>query len=176
MTKPTDETCHVAIIGGSERTDVPIIIASGMLEFLTECGLRWLLAAISAHRHPYVLKEFCEAHSPDLYICAVGMNPGLSGFVAAYTNSTACPVISVALPNAEVDPDGSKCLTAMCMQPPGVPVLVAGVGKTGLVNAAYAAAFILGLTDPEIQIKVKTCIPFHRPLPNLNVQVLDTAA
>ena len=39
--------------------------------------------------------------------------------------------------------------------PGGIPVATVAVGKAGAKNAAYLAAQIIALTDPEIDAKVK---------------------
>ena len=166
--KPADDAYDVAIIVGSEKSDVPVVTTSLMLSFLDGCRVRWRLAAISAHRHPDELLAFCRESGAGVFICAVSMNPGLPGAVAAATNQER-PVIGVALPNANCDPDGSKCLAAMCMQPPGVPVLVAGVGNPGLINAAYAAAQIFAQDDMNIRERLAAHIESRRPVAKLNI-------
>ena len=40
-------------------------------------------------------------------------------------------------------------------KPGGIPVATVAVGKAGAKNAAYLAAQIIALTDPEIDAKVK---------------------
>ena len=41
------------------------------------------------------------------------------------------------------------------MMPGGIPVATVAVGKAGAKNAAYLAAQILALTDPELDALVK---------------------
>lgn len=176
MTETAHTIYDVIVIVGSEKSDVPVVIASGMLQILTKCGVRWRLAAISAHRHAASLRDFINMNSPCVFICAVGMMPGLPGTVAAHTYEDGCPVIGVALANAEVDPDGSKALGVMALQPPGVPVLVAGVGKAGLINAAHAATQMIGLTNLKVRDALERYIQESTPSPSFNIQVPDTTS
>ena len=57
------------------------------------------------------------------------------------------PVIGVPLDEYGID----SCL----YMPPGVPVLLTGVGKSGLKNAAMAAAQILAVNDRAASLALK---------------------
>lgn len=141
----------VAIIIGSE-SDKKIIEESGMLDILSDCKIKWELSIISAHRNPTVLAEYCRnalfSRDVKIFIAAAGLAAHLPGAIVSYIDR-ACPVIGVALPSQEY-PDAQDALLSITRMPSGYPVAFAGVGKTGLKNAAVLACQILSLINDEI--------------------------
>jgi 5-(carboxyamino)imidazole ribonucleotide mutase len=135
---------NVAVILGS-KSDREIVDASGMLEMLTGMEINWELSYISAHRNPGELDEYVMTSGAEVFIGVAGMAAALPGAIAAASNGRAA-VIGVPLDEHGID----SCL----YMPPGRPVLLAGVGKTGLKNAAQAAGQIVALSSPELEVSV----------------------
>lgn len=140
---------QVEIIIGS-KNDRTAVEESKMLDVLTECSVRWRLSVISAHRNSDALREFCANNwgSTNVFIGVAGMSAALPGAIAAELMGRR-PVIGVPLPS-EGFPDAADALSAMVRLPPGVVVLVTGIGKTGLYNAAIAAAQIVADKDSDV--------------------------
>lgn len=130
---------HVAVVLGSE-SDRKIVDESGMLDMLSGMGLHWELSIISAHRNPRELDEYVMESGADVYIGVGGMAAALPGALAACTSGKV-PIIAVPLDRDGVD----SCLH----MPPGRPVNLVGVGKTGLKQAAQAVGQMLAMTAPE---------------------------
>ena len=141
----------VAVILGSD-SDLKHVDESGMLESLTALGLTWELSVISAHRNPDALRAYClqnesEHKGVSVYIAVAGMAAHLPGVLAAELHA-ARPVIGVPIPLDVLD--GMDALLSMVRMPPGFPVAVPGIGRSGLRNAAILAAQILAGSDPTV--------------------------
>jgi 5-(carboxyamino)imidazole ribonucleotide mutase len=105
--------------------------------------------AISAHRAPDRLVEYCEsARSRGLkvLIAGAGLAAALPGVVAA---KTSLPVLGVPLPSPALG--GMDALLSIVQMPPGIPVGTLAIGKPGAINAALLAAAILALSDERIR-------------------------
>jgi 5-(carboxyamino)imidazole ribonucleotide mutase len=68
----------------------------------------------------------------------------LAGAVAA---ATVKPVIGIPI-NASLE--GLDALLATVQMPAGIPVATVAIGKAGAKNAAYLAAQILSVSDPDL--------------------------
>lgn len=135
----------VAIILGS-KSDRDIVDESGLTKVLDAVGIPWEISYISAHRNPRELENYIDGHAIDVCIAAASMSAALPGAIAAIKRLV--PVIGVPLPSNEF-PECQDALLAMVQMPPGMPVLVPGIGKTGLGKAAIAAAQIRAVGSPE---------------------------
>lgn len=122
----------VQVVAGSE-SDLEAIKKSGMIQTMERGGLDCCLAVASAHRNSPELVELCERSMEEgvrIFIGVAGMATALPGAIAANTKQYAL-VIAVPLDEHGID----SCL----YMPPGVPVALAGIGSTGLKNAALLA-------------------------------------
>ena len=81
---------------------------------------------------------------------AAGMAAHLAGAVAARTMK---PVIGI--PVAASPLGGMDALLATVQMPPGFPVATVALDKAGARNAAWLAAQILALHDPELAHKIR---------------------
>lgn len=147
---------EVSIIAGSD-SDRPIIDKSEMLDILNAIGISWTLSYASAHRNDADLTEFCQnsvVNGVKLFIGIASMAAALPGGIAAKIECD-LPVIGVPLVASDNITDGMDALMAMIRLPPGVPVMVVGIGKPGLKNAALAAAQIIALSDETGKTKEK---------------------
>jgi phosphoribosylcarboxyaminoimidazole (NCAIR) mutase len=135
---------QVAVFLGS-GSDAPAFVDSGAIDVLDKALTRegWALSFLSAHRHEEELRATCQRRCEQgatVFIAAVGLLPGLPGAILANLLTMGKHtdlVIGVALGSTPYEMD--KTLSAMCDMPEGCPVMVAGAGKRGLVNAALAA-------------------------------------
>ncbi|MGC8915390.1 MAG: 5-(carboxyamino)imidazole ribonucleotide mutase [Thermoanaerobaculum sp.] len=115
---------------------------------LARLQVPWEAHVASAHRTPDRVRRLVaegEAAGVQVFVAAAGMAAHLAGFVSAHTVK---PVIGVPLPGGISD--GLDALLSTVQMPGGIPVATVAVGKAGARNAAYLAAQILALADPEL--------------------------
>lgn len=139
MSKP-----FVGIVMGSD-SDLPVMEAT--FTVLKSLDIPFEARITSAHRTPENTREFvldAEARGCAVFIAAAGMAAHLAGAVSA---TTVKPVIGVPM-NAALD--GLDALLSTVQMPAGIPVATVAIGKAGAKNAAYLAAQILGVADPDI--------------------------
>jgi 5-(carboxyamino)imidazole ribonucleotide mutase len=144
MNKP-----FVAIVMGSD-SDLPVMEAC--FAVLRSLDIPFEARITSAHRTPKITKEFVEdadARGCAVFIAAAGMAAHLAGAVAA---TTVKPVIGIPI-NASLD--GMDALLSTVQMPGGIPVASVAIGKAGAKNAAYLAAQILAVHDPEMGQKLR---------------------
>ena len=138
-----DGAAQVQIVMGSE-SDAGLIMEAKLADTLRSVGVTYEVGVCSAHRNPEELATFasqiCKSGA-EVFIGVAGMAAALPGALAGNTRMTK-PVIAVPLDQYGID----SCLR----MPPGVPVLLAGVGKPGLKNAAIAACQILAIANDEV--------------------------
>ena len=134
---------RVAVLMGSERDLAKMQACS---EVLTEFGIEHDVHVMSAHRTPDRVATFARSARNDGYgviICGAGKAAHLAGAVAAHTT---LPVIGV--PIAAGSLGGLDALLATVQMPTGIPVSTVAVD--GSANAAYLAASILSVADPDV--------------------------
>lgn len=144
MSKP-----FVAIVMGSD-SDLPVMEAC--FEVLRSLDIPFEARITSAHRTPQITKDFVEdadERGCAVFIAAAGMAAHLAGAVAA---TTIKPVIGIPI-NASMD--GLDALLSTVQMPAGIPVATVAIGKAGAKNAAYLAAQILAVADPEAAQKLR---------------------
>lgn len=120
---------------------------------LAELGINYRFTVTSAHRTPErteALVSELEAAGCQVFICAAGMAAHLAGAVAARTIK---PVLGV--PIAASSLAGMDALLATVQMPPGFPVGTLALDKAGAKNAAYLAAQILALHDPDLAERLR---------------------
>ena len=143
-------TPFVAILMGSD-SDLPVMQTT--LDTLDSLQIPYEVKITSAHRtpdatHAYVTdadKRGCAA-----FIGAAGLAAHLSGVIASLTIK---PVIGVPMDGGPLK--GQDALLSTVMMPGGIPVATVAIGKAGAKNAAYLAAQILALSDPELAERVR---------------------
>ena len=139
----------VAILMGSE-SDWPVMQST--TEVLGDLGIDFEVRVTSAHRTPTATREYvaqAQQRGCDVFICAAGMAAHLAGAVAAYTVK---PVIGVPIDSGPLQ--GMDALLSTVQMPGGIPVATVAVGKAGAKNAAYLAAQILSLGNPDLVLKL----------------------
>lgn len=157
---------QVHIVLGS-ASDLEGIKASGISDTLTQIGISNAVSVCSAHRNIEALGEFTADALKDgakVFVGVAGMAAALPGALAGLTNMTV-PVIGVPMDEHGID----SCI----YMPPGVPVLTSGVGKTGLKQAAIAAAQILAVGDAQVAAGLAAYLEKTKKSPQFNVNLAE---
>ena len=138
----------VSVLMGSD-SDLPIMEAS--FEILRKFNIPFEVKVTSAHRTPKATHDFvtdADKRGCVAFICAAGMAAHLAGAVSARTLKA---VIGVPI-NGSLD--GLDSLLSTVQMPGGIPVATVAIGKAGAKNAAYLAAQIIGVSDPDMHQKL----------------------
>ena len=120
------EKAKVAVFIGSASDEATVAPCADILKKL---GIPFRFTVTSAHRTPERTAELVdslEAAGCEVFICAAGMAAHLAG-----------------------------ALLATVQMPPGFPVATVALDKAGARNAAWLAAQILALHDPELAHKIR---------------------
>lgn len=136
----------VAIVLGS-ASDWPVM--ESCYRQLADLGIRADVRVLSAHRTPREAADFAAHAAEEGYrvlIAAAGLSAALAGTLAAHTT---LPVIGV--PMAAGPLNGLDALLSTVQMPAGTPVACVAIGEHGARNAAFLAAEILALQDPQIR-------------------------
>jgi 5-(carboxyamino)imidazole ribonucleotide mutase len=135
----------VGVILGS-KSDLPLM--ESCVKVLEELGIAHELKVCSAHRNPRGVMEWATSareRGIKVVIAAAGGAAHLPGVVAAWTD---LPVIGVPVPTQHLG--GVDSLYSIVQMPAGIPVATVAIGEAGAKNAAWLAARIIGLSDPEV--------------------------
>lgn len=139
----------VAILMGSD-SDLPQVEPA--LDTLTKLKIQFEVKVTSAHRTPEITHSYvkeADKRGCSVFICAAGMAAHLAGAVAAATTK---PVIGIPI---DASMNGLDSLLSTVQMPGGIPVATVAIGKAGAKNAAYLAAQMMSLADPELAQRVK---------------------
>ena len=140
----------VAIIMGSD-SDLPLL--ENTMKILKDLGIAYEARVASAHRTPDEVSAYvqdAEKRGCQVFIGAAGLAAHLAGAIAARTTR---PVIGIPCDGGPLS--GVDALYSTVQMPGGIPVATVAVGKAGAKNAAYLAAQIMALSDPELDARVK---------------------
>ena len=140
----------VAIIMGSD-SDLPLL--ENTMRILKGLGIRYEARVASAHRTPDEVASYvadAEKRGCQVFIGAAGLAAHLAGAIAARTTR---PVIGIPCDGGPLN--GVDALYSTVQMPGGIPVATVAIGKAGAKNAAYLAAQIMALSDPELDARVK---------------------
>ena len=145
MSKP-----FVAVLMGSD-SDLPVLRTT--LEVLASLEVPYEVRITSAHRTPDVTHAYvkdADSRGCEVFIAAAGLAAHLAGTVAGLTLK---PVIGIPLDAGPLQ--GMDSLLSTVQMPGGIPVACVAIGKAGAKNAAYLAAQILALADPELGARLR---------------------
>jgi 5-(carboxyamino)imidazole ribonucleotide mutase len=134
------------------KSDLEIMRAGA--DILKSLQVPYEIKITSAHRTPENTKAYitdAEARGCQVFISGAGLAAHLAGATAAQTLK---PVIGVPIDSGPLQ--GMDSLLSTVQMPAGIPVATVAIGKTGAKNAAYLAAQILSLGDPELAERLKT--------------------
>jgi 5-(carboxyamino)imidazole ribonucleotide mutase len=157
-------TPFVAILIGS-ASDLPTVQAT--LDVLTRLEIPHEVKITSAHRTPEATHAFvkdADERGCAVFIAAAGLAAHLAGTVAALTLK---PVIGIPLDAGPLR--GMDSLLSTVQMPGGIPVATVAIGAAGAKNAAYLAAQILSLSNPDLE----RCLRREREESAHAVQVKD---
>src|SRR5437867_7356052 len=118
------------------------------VKVLEDLGLTHEMKVCSAHRDPAGVMEWATSareRGLKVVIAAAGGAAHLPGVVAAWTD---LPVVGVPVPTQHLG--GVDSLYSIVQMPAGIPVATMAIGEAGAKNAAWLAARVLGVTDPEV--------------------------
>lgn len=135
----------VAILMGSD-SDLPRV--QGAIDVLRGFEIPLEVKVTSAHRTPAATQDYvgdAERRGCAVFIAAAGLAAHLAGAVAGQTLR---PVIGVPIDAGPLQ--GFDALLSTVQMPAGIPVATVAIGSAGAKNAAYLAAQILALGDPEL--------------------------
>jgi 5-(carboxyamino)imidazole ribonucleotide mutase len=144
MSKP-----FVAVLMGSD-SDLPVMQRT--IDMLQKLDIPFEAKITSAHRTPEITHAYvkdADERGCAVFIAAAGLAAHLAGAVAA---ATLKPVIGVPLDAGPMQ--GMDALLSTVMMPGGIPVATVAVGKPGATNAAWLAAQIMALSDPELATRI----------------------
>lgn len=130
----------VAIVMGSD-SDWPTM--EGAATTLTELGISYEVALVSAHRMPDEMMDFGKSavdRGFKVIIAGAGGAAHLPGMLASVTP---LPVIGVPIPLKALE--GMDSLLSIVQMPAGIPVATVGIGNAK--NAGLLAVRILGASD-----------------------------
>lgn len=139
----------VVILMGSKSDEEKV---SPCVDVLRSLGIDFMMTVTSAHRTPERTGQIVsqeEANGAKVFICAAGMAAHLAGAVAARTSR---PVIGIPIGGSALA--GMDALFSTVQMPPGFPVATVALDKAGARNAAWLAAQILAVADPELASKI----------------------
>ena len=143
---------RIAILIGSMSDEEKMRPCSKVLDSL---GIEHIFTVTSAHRTlertERVIRE-CEERGCQIFICAAGLAAHLAGAVAARTIK---PVIGVPLSAPGSALGGLDAMLSTVQMPPGYPVATVALDGAGAKNAAWLAASILALGDPELAARIR---------------------
>jgi 5-(carboxyamino)imidazole ribonucleotide mutase len=140
----------VAVLMGSD-SDLPVLQST--IDVLRSLDIPFEAKITSAHRTPAVTHSYvtdADARGCSVFIAAAGLAAHLAGAVSA---ATLKPVIGIPLDCGPLQ--GMDALLSTVQMPGGIPVATVAVGKAGAKNAAYLAAQILALSDPDLAKRIR---------------------
>ncbi len=143
-------TAQVGIIMGSTSDWETMKHACDIMD---ELNIPYEKKVVSAHRTPDLMFEYAETaieRGIRVIIAGAGGAAHLPGMVAS---KTVLPVIGVPVKSSSLN--GLDSLLSIVQMPGGVPVATVAIGNAGATNAGLLAAQILGVTDPELQQRLR---------------------
>lgn len=140
----------VGIIMGSQSDWETMQHAS---EILRQFDVPHECRVVSAHRTPVWMQEYAESAASrglQIIIAGAGGAAHLPGMVAA---NTVIPVLGVPVQSHALN--GLDSLLSIVQMPGGIPVATLAIGKAGATNAGLLAVSILGISQPELRLKLQ---------------------
>ncbi|MBD3368800.1 5-(carboxyamino)imidazole ribonucleotide mutase [Candidatus Fermentibacteria bacterium] len=140
----------VGVLMGSESDMDTMKKTMGVLDDL---GIPYETKVMSAHRSPDSVSSYASevaGRGLKVLIAGAGLAAHLAGALAS---RTVLPVIGVPLDAGGLG--GLDALLSTVQMPKGVPVATVAVGSHGARNAAWLAAEIIALTDPDLAARLR---------------------
>lgn len=143
-------TPFVAVLMGSD-SDLPVLQST--LDVLESLSIPHEVKITSAHRTPSVTHAYvkdADERGCAVFIAAAGLAAHLAGTVAGLTLK---PVIGIPMDAGPLQ--GMDSLLSTVQMPGGIPVACVAIGKAGAKNAAYLAAQMMALADPDLAARIR---------------------
>jgi phosphoribosylaminoimidazole carboxylase PurE protein len=157
---------EVVIVLGS-ASDGKAVKDAGVIATLDALDITHTVAVVSPHCNSAELLQYVTEQvsaGAKVFIGVADMAAVLPGALAGATSMTV-PIIAVPLDEHGID--------ASLYMPPGVPVLLAGVGKAGLKNASMAAGQILAVNDRAASLALKAYVSRTNKTPQFDIKLED---
>jgi 5-(carboxyamino)imidazole ribonucleotide mutase len=132
-------------------SDLPVLQST--LDVLESLSIPHEVKITSAHRTPSVTHAYvkdADERGCAVFIAAAGLAAHLAGTVAGLTLK---PVIGIPMDAGPLQ--GMDSLLSTVQMPGGIPVACVAIGKAGAKNAAYLAAQMMALSDPELAARIR---------------------
>ena len=145
MNKP-----FAAVLMGSD-SDLPVLQST--LDVLKSLEIPYEVKITSAHRTPDATHAYvkdADGRGCAVFIAAAGLAAHLAGTVAGLTLK---PVIGIPMDAGPLQ--GMDSLLSTVQMPGGIPVACVAIGKAGAKNAAYLAAQMMALSDPDLATRIR---------------------
>jgi len=129
-------------------SDSDLEVMKQSADMLKYFDIPYEMTVASAHRSPAKAAKFASLaieRGIKVIIAGAGHAAHLAGVLAAHTR---LPVIGVPIDSSCLN--GWDSLLSTVQMPPGVPVAVVSIGKSGAKNAGILAAQILALSDAKL--------------------------
>jgi len=134
-------------------SDSDLSTMQATFQCLEAFGIDFEARILSAHRTPERTRQYvreAEGRGCAVFVAAAGLAAHLAGAIAALTVK---PVIGVPMDAGSLG--GLDALLSTVQMPGGVPVATVAIGRAGARNAAYLAAQMIALNDPEIAVRLR---------------------
>jgi 5-(carboxyamino)imidazole ribonucleotide mutase len=138
------------VVGVLVASPAELSVMQQATAILEKLGVAHEIRVVSAARNPDLVDEYTRTafeRGLRVLICTTGISGHLASAAAA---RTVLPVVGV--PVASEQMGGEQALYVTAQMPSGVPV--ATVGVDAAVNAAVLAAEIVGVGDPDVQVRL----------------------
>ncbi|MEZ4907150.1 MAG: 5-(carboxyamino)imidazole ribonucleotide mutase [Saprospiraceae bacterium] len=139
----------VSIVMGS---DSDMKVMKGSVDILSEFGIDYEIAVISAHRTPELLDSYIKTLENKGYSCVIAGAGGAAALPGVIAALTSLPVIGVPV-KSTISIDGWDSILSILQMPSGIPV--ATVALDNSKNAALLAVRIIALFEDSIAEKLK---------------------
>ena len=141
---------QVSVVMGSSSDDIVMKETCAILKQLSICYEK---RVVSAHRMPLEMVAYAQEAKErgiQVIIAGAGGAAHLPGMIASLT---LLPVIGVPIQSKALS--GMDSLLSIVQMPFGVSVNTMAIGLAGAKNAALAAARIIALQDPAVELNLQ---------------------
>lgn len=141
---------QVSVVMGSSSDDIVMKETCAILKQLSICYEK---RVVSAHRMPLEMVAYAQEAKKrgiQVIIAGAGGAAHLPGMIASLT---LLPVIGVPIQSKALS--GMDSLLSIVQMPFGVSVNTMAIGLAGAKNAALAAARIIALQDPAVELNLQ---------------------
>jgi 5-(carboxyamino)imidazole ribonucleotide mutase len=147
---PNQSLSKIAVIMGS-KSDWDTM--KHTVEMLKGWGIEVHTEVVSAHRTPQRLYEFARSAKDSGYSVIIAGAGGAAHLPGMVASMTIVPVLGVPVKSKSLK--GLDSLLSIVQMPAGVAVGTLAIGEAGAKNAAWLAAQICAIHDPELRDRLE---------------------